>query len=344
ETENALAQLNAALISTGGAAGYSRDQLVDMAQQMSASTTHSINEITRGQTRLLSYTTLVGETYPRALQAAIDQSVRLGISIEQSAEIIGRALETPSRGVASLTRQGFQFTEAQKSTLRALEQAGRMAEAQAVVLDVLEESYGGAARAARDTFGGALTAVKNAFGDLLSGQGGLSEATSSLNDFADLLRDPTTVSAANTLTSAIISGFKAAAEAITGTVNVVKFLGEELAARVSGAALDDIVRMENELEKIDDILSSSTATNWIDRFDIIGQQGWFSWWSEDELRARRDQLTKAIEDAYSNARPVVPVVEGADGQGPTIPPPPTEEFLKLQATLEQQIALFGKVG
>lgn len=344
ETENALAQLNAALRSTGGAAGYSRDQLVDMAQQMSASTTHSINEITRGQTRLLSYTTLVGETYPRALQTAIDQSVRLGISIEQSAEIIGRALETPSRGVASLTKQGFQFTEAQKSALRALEQAGRMAEAQAIVLDVLEESYGGAARAARDTFGGALTAVKNAFGDLLSGQGGLSEATSSLNEFADLLRDPATVSAANTLTSAIISGFKGATEAVTGTVNAVKFLGEELAAKVSGAALDDIVRMENELEKIDDILSSSTATNWIDRFDIIGQQGWFSWWSEDELRARRDQLTKAIEDAYSNARPVVPVVEGADGQGPTIPPPPSEEFLKLEERLKQQIALFGQVG
>src|SRR5690606_3903763 len=116
ETENALAQLNAALISTGGAAGYSRDQLVDMAQQMSASTTHSINEITRGQTRLLSYTTLVGETYPRALQAAIDQSVRLGISIEQSAEIIGRALETTSRGVASHTLHGCPFTDAENSS------------------------------------------------------------------------------------------------------------------------------------------------------------------------------------------------------------------------------------
>lgn len=347
ETENALAQLNAALRSTGGAAGYSRDQLVDMAQQMSASTTHSINEITRGQTRLLSYTTLVGETYPRALQTAIDQSVRLGISIEQSAEIIGRALETPSRGVASLTRQGFQFTEAQKSTLRALEQAGRMAEAQAVVLDVLEESYGGAARAARDTFGGALTAVKNAFGDLLSGQGGLSEATSSLNEFADLLRDPATVSAANTLTSAIISGFNAAAEAITGTVNVVKFLGEELAARVSGAALDDIVRMEQELERIQEILASDpwTVSNWMGRFDLIGQQGVFSWWSDDELRSRMETLKKALADAYAAAAPRGTPTPGAPApSGPTAPPPPSEEFLKLEERLKQQIALYGQVG
>src|SRR5690606_36541047 len=165
------------------------------------------------------------------------------ISIEQSAEIIGRALETPSRGVASLTRQGFQFTEAQKSTLRALEQAGRMAEAQAVVLDVLEESYGGAARAARDTFGGALTAVKNAFGDLLSGQGGLSEATSSLNEFAELLQDPKTVEAANTLTSGIVTAFSAAPQAITVTVNKVRELSEDFAAARYGAAADDVKRL-----------------------------------------------------------------------------------------------------
>src|SRR5690606_34173949 len=127
------------------------------------------------------------------------------ISIEQSAEIIGRALETPSRGVASLTRQGFQFTEAQKSTLRALEQAGRMAEAQAVVLDVLEESYGGAARAARDTFGGALTAVQNALGDLLSSSDGLPSATKALNEFADILRDPGVKQGADALFSTVIN-------------------------------------------------------------------------------------------------------------------------------------------
>lgn len=351
ETENALAQLNAALISTGGAAGYSRDQLVDMAQQMSASTTHSINEITRGQTRLLSYTTLVGETYPRALQAAIDQSVRLGISIEQSAEIIGRALETPSRGVASLTRQGFQFTEAQKSALRALEQAGRMAEAQAIVLDVLEESYGGAARAARDTFGGALAAVKNAFEDLLSGQGGLSEATSSLNEFADLLRDPATVSAANTLTSAIISGFKAAAEAITGTVNVTRFLAEEFAAFRAGAAADDIVRLREELEKFEELRASKvseifswTGSEFLNRLRFFGKDGLVKWYSDEDLDREIARLKRQIEEATSGFRPVVPTATDGGTGGPVLPPPPSEEFLKLEARLKQQIALFGQVG
>lgn len=351
ETENALAQLNAALRSTGGAAGYSRDQLVDMAQQMSASTTHSINEITRGQTRLLSYTTLVGETYPRALQTAIDQSVRLGISIEQSAEIIGRALETPSRGVASLTRQGFQFTEAQKSTLRALEQAGRMAEAQAVVLDVLEESYGGAARAARDTFGGALTAVKNAFGDLLSGQGGLSEATSSLNEFADLLRDPATVSAANTLTSAIISGFKAAAEAITGTVNVTRFLAEEFAALRHGAAADDIARLTEELEKFEELRASKvseifswTGSEFLNRLRFFGKDGLVKWYSDEDLDREIARLKRQLEEATSGFRPVVPTATGGGTGGPVLPLPPSEEFLKLEERLKQQIALFGQVG
>src|SRR5690606_13222821 len=125
------------------------------------------------------------------------------------------------------------------------------------------------------------------------------------------------------------------------------FLGEELAARVSGAALDDIVRMEQELERIQEILASDpwTVSNWMGRFDLIGQQGVFSWWSDDELRSRMETLKKALADAYAAAAPRGTPTPGAPApSGPTAPPPPSEEFLKLEARLKQQIALFGQVG
>lgn len=344
EAEAAFANLRNAVEQNGGAVGRTTDQLATMASELQKVSTFGDETIMTAQGLLLRFQSIQGVNFDRAVQSTLDLASALGRDLTSSARLIGKALEIPRKGLTQLEEAGVVLDKSQADLVKRLVDTGRHAEAQQVLLDGLEKRFSGAARAARDTFGGALTAVQNAFGDLLEAKGGLNEATSALNEFADLLQDPDTVAAANTLASAIVTAFSKATEAITGTVNVVKFLGEELAARVSGAALDDIVRMENELEKIDDILSSSTATNWIDRFDIIGQQGWFSWWSEDELRARRDQLTKAIEDAYSNARPVVPVVEGADGQGPTIPPPPTEEFLKLQATLEQQIALFGKVG
>src|SRR5690606_33002418 len=99
EAEQKLAQLDAALRSTGEAAGFNREQLVRMANDIGTRTVHSTNEIIEAQTRLLTYTTITGKRFSQALQLAIDQSVRLGMSTSQSAEIIGRALEKPSRGV-----------------------------------------------------------------------------------------------------------------------------------------------------------------------------------------------------------------------------------------------------
>src|SRR5690606_30369739 len=127
QTEHSLAQLDAALRSTGNAAGYTREQLVGMADELASASTFRSSEIIDAQTRLLSYSTIVGETVPKAMQTVIDQSARLGVSLTQSAEIIGRALETPSRGVTALTQQGFQFTESQRSVMRQLEETGRVA-------------------------------------------------------------------------------------------------------------------------------------------------------------------------------------------------------------------------
>lgn len=185
--QNELAQLNAALKSTGQAAGFNSKQLTDMADKMAKATIQSSGEIVNAQTRLLSYTSIVGENFPRALQLAIDQSVRLGENITQSAETIGKALEYPTEGISALTKQGFRFTEQQKDMLASLVEGGRLAEAQAMVMGVMEESYAGAGKAARETLGGALIGLKESFNDLLGSQaqsGGIAAATAAINSFA----------------------------------------------------------------------------------------------------------------------------------------------------------------
>ena len=145
------AQLAAVLRSTGEAAGWSRDQLNKMADDLSGKSTFAAGEITNAQTRLLSYTGIVGLQFPKAMQAVIDMASRMGMSVEQSAETIGRALDIPSQGLTALTKQGFRFTEAQKELVKQLEDTGRTAEAQDIILKALESSYGGAAEAARNT-------------------------------------------------------------------------------------------------------------------------------------------------------------------------------------------------
>ena len=166
--EKEQAQLTAALRSTGEAAGWSQDQLNDMAAAMSKVTTYSAGEVNQAQARLLAYVNITGEQVPRAIRAAMDMGTRLEMNLNQSMETVAKALDKPSTGMQSLQRQGFKFTESQIEMAKALENSGRLADAQAIVFAELESSYGGAAEAARDTLGGALTAVSNTINDLLT--------------------------------------------------------------------------------------------------------------------------------------------------------------------------------
>lgn len=223
--EREVAQLDAIIKSTGGAAGYTRQQLLDMADTLSSKSTFSGGEIVEAQTRLLSYSGILGTNIPRAMQAIIDQSARLGISVSQSAETIGRALESPSKAAAALAQQGFgaAFTKEVRGTIEELVKAGKEGEAQVMILEILEESYGGAAQAARDTFGGALLALRNTLDDLTTGNtGSLKAATNAVNDLTKVLNDPE-----------VREGFDVI---ISGALKAVSALGKlvEMGARYPG--------------------------------------------------------------------------------------------------------------
>lgn len=148
KTEQELGQLEAALASTGRQAEYTADQLLKMGEGLERGLFDQ-GDITRATTRLLTYTNIVGEEFPDALQIAIDQAQRLGIDIEDSAEKIGAALQSPSKAMQTLARQGFVLEESQKRVLEQLEATGQTAEAQRVIMELLVESYGGSAARAR---------------------------------------------------------------------------------------------------------------------------------------------------------------------------------------------------
>ena len=172
--QNEQAQLAATLQSTGRAASLTAAELNQVAGAMETATTFSAGEVNQAQTVLLAFTGIVGDELPRALQAAADMAARTGMTISAAAETIGRALDVPSQGLTSLSRQGFRFTQEQKKLAEQLELSGKTAEAQGIILQALEESYQGAAAAARDTFGGSLTALRNTTAALLmDGDGSL---------------------------------------------------------------------------------------------------------------------------------------------------------------------------
>ena len=200
EKEQAL--LAAALKATGQQAGYSQERLNDMAGAMEKLTGIGAGDFNQAQTVLLGFTNIVGEQLPEALRVAADFSVRTGATMASAAETIGRALDIPSEGMKSLQRQGFKFSESQIEAARQLERTGRIAEAQKIVIDALDETYGGAAVAARDTLGGALDALKSTINSLLTGEGGsFEEMKKSINQLNATLGSPQTREAFQTYIS-----------------------------------------------------------------------------------------------------------------------------------------------
>lgn len=166
DKQQALGQLEAALASTGRQAEFTSQQLLDMADAFEASSMLTAEQVQAGQARLLSYTDVAAKEFPRAMQIIIDQQQRLGISVEQSAEIVGRALQSPSEAITALGRQGFKLEDGQKRLLKQLEATGKTAEAQAIIMDMLSEAYGGSAAAARmNTAAGLWKGLTDRVGD-----------------------------------------------------------------------------------------------------------------------------------------------------------------------------------
>lgn len=242
ESEDALAQLNATIKSTAGAAGLSSDQMVAMAKGLQAVTTFGDDAINSMQSQLLTFTKIGGDVVPRATEAILDLATKMGGDLKGAAVQVGKALNDPIKGVAMLGESGVQFSEDQQQMITALVETGRLAEAQTVILAELETQFGGSAKAARDTFGGAVTALQNAFGDLLEGSGGnLNDAREGVEGLTKALSDPSVQQAFGAIVSGIFSVTSAMAESLPIIVGFTQSLGEGLARLLYGTNDQDLV-------------------------------------------------------------------------------------------------------
>lgn len=224
DAEQELAQLEAALHATGRTSEFTAQSLAAMRQQLQSGLFDD-GQISAAQVRLLSYTSIVGEQFPAAMQITIDQAQRLGMSLEQSAEVVGKALQTPSKAMESLSKQGFTLDDSQKALIKSLEATGQVAKAQGIILDLLAESYGGAAAAAKvGTIAGLWKAATDRFKDWkqeVADQGVLTyfkeQLTTLLATLDRLAKDGSLTRWAKQTAQAIIT----MAEAVKGTTQFV---------------------------------------------------------------------------------------------------------------------------
>lgn len=262
--QNQQAQLNAVLRSTGEVAGFNAQELNKMADAMSGKSVFSSGEINEAQTRLLSYTRVVGEQFPRAMQNAIDMAQRMGMDVKQAAETVGKALDIPSQGLTALSKQGFRFTEEQKELVKQLEQSGRAAEAQGIILKAMESSNARAAESARGTLGGAIKSLQKSLSDLMTGKdGSFDGATASINNLADVMRSPHVIQAFGGIVSAVAKVVEALSLGISKFFEFGQGLGIALGQFASGGSNDPIDKaaerikiLKSNAKELQDMISS----------------------------------------------------------------------------------------
>jgi hypothetical protein len=234
EAEEVTAQLEARVQSTGGAAGFTTEQLLDMASGLQDVTTFGDEAIATMESVLLTFTQIRGGVFREATEVILDMSIALNTDLKAAALQVGKALNDPIRGVSALAEAGIQFNEQQRDLIRNLVETGDVAGAQAVILEELQTQFGGAARAARDTFGGAIEALKNAFGDLLEGRGGsVEDARFQIEALIVLMKDPQTVAAFTNLVRGVLTAADFLVNATIKFTQAGQSLGE-FVARASG--------------------------------------------------------------------------------------------------------------
>lgn len=164
DAAQAMAGLKAAIASTGNASGKTAEQLEASSKALRNMSTFQDDDILKGvTTNLLRFGNVQGDVFDRAQKSIVNLSAALGGDLQSNTIKVGRALNDPIAGVTALSRIGVQFTEQQKEQIKALVQSGQGMKAQGLILDTLEQKYGGAAQALRDATPGA--ALKNAWDD-----------------------------------------------------------------------------------------------------------------------------------------------------------------------------------
>lgn len=156
-----LAQMDATLKSTGGAAGETRGQLVELAEAQSKVSTYSAETTEKAENMLLTFTNIKSNVFPQTLKATEDLATAMHIDATDAAKTLGKALQDPATGYTKLQRIGIVFSKSQQDTIKAMEKTGNVAGAQQLILDAVATRVGGSAKAAGSTLTGQIQIMQN---------------------------------------------------------------------------------------------------------------------------------------------------------------------------------------
>lgn len=165
--EHLQRRTEAVLKATGHAAGLTAREIRGLADELDDTTLANPAEIEQASQLLLTFRSVAGDVFTDAIRLSADLA-EVGFGTVTSAAVqLGKALESPTDGLAALRRVGVSFTATQKEQIKNFEETGRLVEAQKVVLQALKDQVGGAAAGSTGGLTGAIDDLGDAWDRLL---------------------------------------------------------------------------------------------------------------------------------------------------------------------------------
>ena len=165
EQVNAEQKLQSALKATKNQVGISYKEMIKYSKEMQKMTIFGDEAVIKTQALMVTFTKIGKDVFPQAIKSAADMSAMFGQDLQQSAIQLGTALNDPIAGVGRLRRIGISFTETQKDQIEKFVEQNDLMSAQKVILQELQDEFGGVAEELAKTDVGKLEQMNNDLND-----------------------------------------------------------------------------------------------------------------------------------------------------------------------------------
>ena len=172
QQEQANAQLQAGLISTGGVVGRTFKAMDAQASALEKITRFEDDAIMGAQSLMLTFTNVRKEIFDKSIPAVLDLASKMGIDASSAAMQLGKALNDPLNGMNALSRSGITFSDAQKEMIENFVKTNQLAKAQELILGELHTQVGGTAKALGNAGMGPIIRMQHGFNNIMEKLGG----------------------------------------------------------------------------------------------------------------------------------------------------------------------------
>lgn len=185
----AMREVNTTIVSTGREAEFTAQELSELANKLQAVSNFGDEDILQESTlSLLRFGAIGKDIFTEVQTLAVDMGAGMG-SLSGASQTLGIAMSDPVAAITRLRRAGVVLGEEQQELIKHLVEVGDAAGAQRILLDELQEKYGGIAQASatssiqmRNSWGDLQEAIGSHLGWFSGAKDGIAQIFSSISD------------------------------------------------------------------------------------------------------------------------------------------------------------------